>query len=160
MTILASDQQRRHTIIVRLVLVGTRLDQPSHNLEVTLLASDPQRRHTIDIHHVQFGTRLDQQLHDFEVTILASDQQLRSTKIVRLVQVGTRVDQQPHNLEMIFLASDILVGNHILRHLLPLHPPTGQNSLGGPQRIFISFIIVQEMYMNPQPLLQTTGWFY
>ena len=41
---LARDIQRRLTTIHRLVLVGTRLDQQSHDLEVTEMTSDKQRR--------------------------------------------------------------------------------------------------------------------
>ena len=44
---LARDLHWRLTMVVGLGLVGTRLDQQSHDLEVTFLASDIQRRITI-----------------------------------------------------------------------------------------------------------------
>ncbi len=61
----ARDLQRRHTSITTskwcLILVGTRVDQQSHDLEVTFLASDGQRRHTSIVRLVLVGSRVDQQ---------------------------------------------------------------------------------------------------
>ena len=78
MIFLASDKQRRLPSRIRLVLVGTRLDQQLHDLEVIFLASDKQRGHTINISRpVLVRARVLQQSHNLEVIFLASDKQRR-----------------------------------------------------------------------------------
>jgi hypothetical protein len=102
---LARDLQRRLTIIVLLVLVGARLGQQSHDLEVTILASHEHRRHTVSIARlVLVGTRLDQHSHNLDVTMEASAAQRHSALIII---VGTGQDWQAHDLQVTFLASDV-----------------------------------------------------
>eukprot|EP00419_Tripos_fusus_P050097 CAMPEP_0172838120 /NCGR_PEP_ID=MMETSP1075-20121228/27656_1 /TAXON_ID=2916 /ORGANISM="Ceratium fusus, Strain PA161109" /LENGTH=101 /DNA_ID=CAMNT_0013681589 /DNA_START=315 /DNA_END=617 /DNA_ORIENTATION=+ len=96
MAILGSNQQRRVSILSRLLLASTA--EHLHDLYVSILGGKEERCRPILHRMVLRYPSVTQHLHDVDVAVLGSDEQGCRSIVLRLVLVCASVTQHLHDL--------------------------------------------------------------